>query len=295
MSVKKLLRIDGYNNSPYSGNLGGSMISFALVSKPTPETRRQATPLYTCRDFINDTLRATVHKAGSSYQASLDFNKLRLLISKGYKDRKQRYALKEKLFSAKRLINLYEEIAEWGATSTISTVRVKGKGQNGKEKLRTAWLLTGPVQWLNYSQLTSMITLIFRVAANYGPIEFRDIVTAEEWFEDLLRKYGEDRQSGITHMDSDLSSYLPKSYKMFYMLMKYYNEIFTDSMKEAYPKEGNVHSSGGIYSLCSFNTGNSGLDTRMQETWKKYEKVRQERVRKNTDSKYEMEQGAPSL
>ncbi len=294
MSVKKLLRIDGYSNGPYS-RLGATAISFALVSKPTPDTRKQATPLYTCRDFINDTLRATVHKTGGSYNASLDFTKLRLLINKGYKGREQRYALKEKLFSAKRLINLYEEVAGWGETSTISTVRVKDKKENEEEKLYTAWLMTGPAQWLHYSQLTSMVTLIFRVSANYGPIEFRDIVTAEEWFEDLIAKYEEDKRNGVVHIDSDLQSYLPRSYQKFYMLMKYYDEIFIDHIKQAYPKEGSVHSSGGIYSLCSFSTGDSGLDTRMQETWKKYKKVRQERVRKNTESKYEMKQGAPSL
>lgn len=286
---KVLLRIKGRGNE--SSIYSTSAIKFALVSRPEGGIRKQATPFYSCRDHINDTLQACVHKQDESgkYSPDVDLTKLRLLIGKDCKNKEERYAFKEKLFSAKRLLNFYEKVAVWEKPSVITTVRLEDSNT------KNAWLLTGPEEWLRYSHLTSMVTLILRIMSKYGPIEFNNINSVEKWFEDLMASFKGNNNSGVSTIDWDLSNYLPPSYQKFYMLMKYHRELFVDPMEEAYPKGVSIHSSGGIFSLCSFNSGNSALNQRMKDTWKKYEKERQERVKLKMESQYKMEKGAPSL
>jgi len=296
---KTLIRIKGLGTDPYSSSSRNSHIRFAMVSKPLSfmeegkeiKLRRQATPFYSCRDFINDTLRDCVHEKTESnkYSDAVDLTKLRLLIGRDCKNREDRYAFKEKLFSAKRLLNFYEKIAGWEKTSVITTVRLeKGTAKN-------SWLLTGPEEWLRYSHLTSMVTLLFRVIANYGPINFVDIDDIEEWFDSIITDYDAGKQDGVVNIDWDMENYLRGSYQKFYMMMKYFDEIFIDPLEDAYPEEGSVHANGGIYQLCSFASGCSALDKRMGQTWKKYVFERQERLKVRAESKYKKEVGAPSL
>ena len=284
---KKLLRIVGGKDSVYSSNA----IKFALVSKPEGGVRKQVTPFYSCRDYINDTLRACVHGMvnDSYYAKEVDLTKLRLLIGKSCKNREERYEFKEKIFSAKRLLNFYENVAGWESPSVIATVRMEG----GNTKI--AWLLTGPEEWLRYSHLTSMVTLLFRIISKHGPIEFTDLNSIEEWFEELIAKFKDNSKSGVSHIDWDVNSYLPNIYKKLNMLMKYHKELFIDPPEKAYPKEGSVHGSGGINSLCSFSSGVPALNKRMGVVWEKYERERQERVKKRTEKKFEVEKGVPSL
>jgi len=288
---KMLLRIRGKSPGPYESNSRNEYIRFAMVSKPVDGIRRQATPFYTCRDFINDTLRDCVHEHTESgkYSDAVDLTKLRLLIGRDCKNKVERYAFKEKLFSAKRLINFYEKIAGWGNPSVITTVRL----ENGTA--RNAWLLTGPQEWLRYSHLTSMITLVFRVMSNYGPIKFMDVDDIEEWCEGVIKKYDEDKTSGSYRTDWDIEHYLRQSYQKFYMMMKYYDKIFCDPMEDAYPESGSVHSNGGIFQLCSFTTGCSPLDKRMKEIWEIYKSERQERLKVRAEKIYNKKREARSL
>lgn len=289
MAKKKLIRVEGLSKSPYG--LGNS-ICFALVSNPKEGKRKQATSLFSCRDYISDTLRAVVHERSTDghYAPTVDMTKLRLLIAKGLgKNKKEREEFKERVFSAKRLLNLYEDMAGWEKPSKITTVVMENAG------FKYAWLLTGPAEWLSYSQLTSMVTLIFRSIGNFGPIEFHDLDSAEEWFENLLNKYKEEKASGTFRYDPDLDTYLRVSYEKFPMLMQHYKEIFTQPLKEAYPRDGSVHGPGGIYHLCSFNTGNAVLDRNMSETWKRYKEERKRRINRRTERHLEKAKGSPSL
>ena len=288
--AKKLIRVEGIDSSPYSS---GGAICFAFMSNPNSKNgRKQATGFLTCRDHVNDTLRAVVHghTGYNLFSSNVDMSKLRLLIHRDCgKTKKAKQEFKEKIFSAKRLLNFYENVAGWDKPSKITTVKMEG----GSAK--HVWLVTGPAEWLSYSQLTSMVTLIFRSIGKYGPIEFHDINTIEEWFEDVLARYEEDKASGTYKYDPDLENYLKESYQKFHMLMKYHKEIFTQPLEEAYPAEGSVHGQGGIYQLCNFNTENKILDANMLETWKKYKNERQGRIKRKTEVQYETERGAPSL
>ena len=80
------------------------------------------------------------------------------------------------------------------------------------------------------------------------------------------------------------------------MLVTRYDDIFTQPVDKAYPVEGNVHSAGGIYHLCSFQgTANPTLDENMTTVWEDYrtqkqkDEVRkvQEKIAKECENAYD--------
>lgn len=267
---KKLIRVEDWPGSACIYTNNGIMFSFVTRAKGAEDiiTRRQSTQFFTCRDHVSDVLRAHVHQRHNGVydfgsNPPIDMEKMRMLVRKDCaKEEFGEY--RKRFFSAKRVLNFYEKAVGW-PLSKITTVKMK------KKKDTAAWLVTGPKQWVSYSQLMSMVTLIFRVASNYGPIEFTDNDDIEKWFSDLIEKYNEDVQSGIFQQDADLNSYLPASWDKFFMLVTRYGDIFTQPISEAYPADGSVHPAGGIYHLCSFQeTNNPTLDKNMKAVWEDY-------------------------
>lgn len=267
---KLLPRVEGMGlPSTYSNR----SIRFCFVNK-VGDVRKQASGFSTCRDHVNDTMRAFIHQDHSisvynpgSYPP-LDMENLRLLVAKDCDKRKERYDFKEKMFSAKRLLNHYEKLGGWEKPSVISTVRMEG----GNAK--NVWMVTGPKQWVSYSQLMSMVTLIFRVVGNYGPIEFTDNNSVEEWFQNIIAEYDTNKDSGVFNFSADLETYLRNSWRMFPMLATRYDEIFTQPFEEAFPRHGGFHTEGGINSLCKFQTNNGVLDDNMKRVWMEEQKKR---------------------
>ena len=273
---KKLLRIKpwGDTGTP-SANYADRRIKFAFLHKSGDE-RKQAMSFMTCRDHMNDSLRAFIHKkVGSNCvycfknNLPIDMDNLRLLIARDCSNRKERYQFKEKLFSAKKLVNFYEKVAGW-EPSTITTVRMEG----GRAK--NVWLLTGPREWLAYSQLLSMVTLLLRVVTNYGPIAFTDNASIEKWYYSLITNLEAEMKSGIFSHDPDIDHYLRASWDKFYMIVTHYDEIFIQPLEQAHPEEGSVHAQGGIYHLCRFSTQNETLDGNMRKTYESYIKQKEE-------------------
>jgi len=270
MSVKKkskkkqLIKIEGYDTvykqKPHT-------ISFSLVCR-TPEGRKQAMEFTTCRDYLNDALHSRIHEGSCSVykhgdNPPIDLDKLRLLIGRCFDNDESRNKFKENIFSAKRLLNSYEDAAGWDR-SRITTVKHSIIEYN-------SWLITGPKEWVAYSNLLSIITLIFRIIGNYGPIEFSNNEDAEKWFYDLMTSYeGERRDSAIFQHDSDLSTYLPACWDKLYMIMKHYKEIFTEPMNLIFTPKMSVHSGGGIAQLCLFNTSNISLDNNMRAVYERF-------------------------
>ncbi len=291
---KQLIRIEDWQPSASVYASSGILFSFVARVKDAEDRiiRKQATQFFSCRDHVNDALRAHVHQRhngvyGSGTNPPIDMDKMRMLVRKDCKEKEfDRY--KERFFSAKRVLNYYEKVAGWD-TSKITTVKMK------KKKDIAAWLVTGPKQWISYAQLMSMVTLIFRVIGNYGPIEFSDNYDIEKWFSDLIERYNDDVKSGIFQQDADLNTYLPASWDKFLMLVTRYDEIFTQSVDKAYPEQGNIHSVGGIYHLCSFQgTTDTTLDENMKDVWEDYccqkqkDKVRKtkEKIAKKGENAY---------
>jgi hypothetical protein len=277
--AKKLIRVEPYVDKR-EGLYVSNKIKFALMAK-SKSVRKQVAKFCTCRDYISDILRARAHgKSFSGFykhdpkgEFAVDMSRLRLLVGRDDLDAKEEKDFRRKIFSAKRLINLYENEGGWSKSSVITTIKFKENEDTGRKT--SAWLLTGPKEWLAYSQLVSMITLIFRIASNHGPIEFNDNNSAEKWFYKLILKQQANRADKIYRYDSDVASYLPHCWDKFYMIATEYDKIFTQPMEEAYPLTGEVHASGGVYHLCSFNTNNKVLDGNMKKVYEKYSKARE--------------------
>lgn len=261
---KRLIRVKGYDMEyrqiPQS-------ISFSLVAK-TAEERKQALKFVTCRDYLSDALHSRIHDRNSGvYNPSrdpiIDLDKLRLLIGRHFDDAKARERFVENIFSAKRLLNLYEEIAGW-SQSKITTVKHSSLKYN-------TWLITGPKEWISYPNLLSIITLTFRIIANHGPIEFSNNEDVEKWFYTLVENYNREREDAtVFHYDKDLSDHLPYCWDKFYVVMKYYKDIFTEPVEKLYPINAHIHASGGIVQLCNFATGNEILDSNMRKIYDEF-------------------------
>lgn len=263
---KKLIKVEGYK-STYSRK--PQSVTFSLVSK-TNEGRKQIMPFLTCRDHLNDALHSRMHKNSCCVYTHgedlpIDLDKLRLLIGRCFDNKESCEKFKENIFSAKRLLNLYEDTAGWDR-SKITTV-------NHSIIKYNAWLLTGPKEWVSYPNLLSLITLIFRIIGNYGPIKFSNNEEAEKWFYDLINDYEMGRvKSPIFQYDSDLSNYLPKCWDKLHMIMKYHKEIFTEPAEKIFKSDMYIHSAGGIVQLCLSNTSSTILDKNMQVVYERFKK-----------------------
>jgi hypothetical protein len=148
---------------------------FAFVSSPE-EGRQQATALNSCRENVNNGIRT--HICGQhGKDAPVDRSRLRLLVAGPSKQSK------DKLFNAKAMLNLCEDLAGW-KRSTISTVK--------HENYDNAWLITGPGEWMMAPQLLSACTLILRVCTQAAPVKAE---TYDE-FEKEMRRLNKQKDTG---------------------------------------------------------------------------------------------------
>lgn len=241
---KKLIVVKGYDSSPYKSYTMG----FALVSHPK-HGRKQCNSFITCRDQLCNALRAgalgmecsSAHNPGSD--PPMDFDKTRLLVARDIQDPDREFKeIREKLFSGKRVVNFYENMAGW-APSKITTVNHTSRSH--------AWLITGPREWMRYSNLLSMMCLILRVACKHGPIRFNNEA-------DLVKEW---QRLAKNSNDYDCSNWIKRCYKWFPVLMRRHKDIFTqDDLKVTYQASASqYYSAGGIYSLITGATNNEEL------------------------------------
>jgi hypothetical protein len=252
------IKIDN-NSKVYYGNKF-YQISFSLVSAPK-HGWKQIREFATCRDYINDCMIAAVNAhhynegKGQGYWVKgtnppLDFNYLRLLIAKDPPIGKSKEVDKRRIFKAKQIINMYEELAGFKRKSTIKQV------DHSSGKVPNCWLLTGPSQWMKASQLVSMVTLIFRVVVTHGGFqECNNLDQVEERFKELCVK-GAKRGGYYSPGAGDIKQLLPPSWPKFRTIMTKYDDLFGNKPKDFwFPKAGvgSWHGPGGIYSLCTNN------------------------------------------
>jgi len=250
---KKLIVVKGYGSSPYKSYSMG----FALVSSPK-DGRRQCNDFITCRDQLCNALRSgalgiscsSAHNPDSD--PPMDFEKTRLLVARDIRDPDREFKdIRNKLFSGKRAINFYEQMAGW-KPSTITTVNHTARSH--------AWLITGPKQWMTYSNLLSMMCLILRVACAHGPIKF-------ETEDDLVKEWQRlSRNTG----DYDCNNWIKRCHPWFSVLMRRHDDIFTPkSLDKTYQKSADsYYSAGGIYSLITGATNNDELTRNIRKIGK---------------------------
>lgn len=232
------------------------VIQYTLVSSPK-DGRKQCTTLASCRDNLHGRVRDHIRKRqGLEGIESIDMSKLRLLLVISSKKDEDLKEFKEKLFSGKRLLNFYERLAGW-KESKITTVDY--------DKGRNAWLMTGPKGWMQHPQLLSIVTLILRVAARYGPVKFKNNGDIEKFYDKVANP-----SQNYTNSDS---GYIYSCKDKLYTIMKNHKKLFIDDLDEAYVTDNNqsLGWGGGIVALCRFsvNGKNKALQTRLEKEMKK--------------------------
>lgn len=250
---KKLISVEGLINS-YSTKFT-SGLAFALVSPPD-QGRKQTTHWATCREGLYNAVKTFLHEeSGSAYvsgNGGIDINKLRLLLHRDCGTEQAAADFKGKLFSGKKILNIYEKVAGW-VPSKITTVNHNDKNH--------VWLLTGPKEWMSSPHLLSMLCLIMRITTEYGPFDVKNINEVQKLWQKLIKNGG----------NSDINTYLAASHNYFPVIVKHYKTLFTDIIKRAYsdPESVGFRKGGGIHSLCKGESINKRLQTALEAQMRK--------------------------
>lgn len=257
---KKLLEVDCADD--LKSNYEISKMSFAFVSSPA-FGRKQVSRFYTCRDgvssmmssgisyILDDTYRSDYYV--DPVERPMDFDKMRLLM---VVDKREDFEkTREKIFSGKAMVNYYEDIAGW-KRSKITTVKHKSS--------TNAWLLTGPKEWMGYSQLVSIVTLIMRIAYKHGPVP--EDLTPPEFWKYLIEDQDKKLNSQANQISHDVNSYLRTCAGKFTPVMKNVESIFTRPFtKEAYTSGGY----GGFVEMCKMSNINADVKRNFKKVLKK--------------------------
>ena len=227
---KQLIKIECPHE--FSTNYRHTSLNYAFVSSPE-NGRKQCSRLITCRESVNN--RACINSSSDNAE-NMDFEKLRLLLVQDAEDGKDA-DLKQRLFSGKALLNRYEEKAGWPSTSKITTVNHKYH--------KSAWLLTGPKEWMSQPQLLSIATIFMRIMSVHGPIEVDTFQQAEDGLRKLYTDYmkAKNKYLSSNNGNGNVFSYYPdiENYLQyiddFKTILTNVDEIFGKvSLKEAWSK-----------------------------------------------------------
>lgn len=231
-----------YARSKFYSQYGASVskVSFAFVNKVGPK-RIQVTRIHGCRDYLHEDVRDSIRNKNIP---PIDTDRLRLLVLTNIEDVE---LYRKNLFTAKKVLAMYEKMAGWKNRSKIATV--------GNDLSSHVWLITGPKEWMSSPHLISMATLILRVGINSGPLPSSEKEIVKKWKEISNSK---------TFMYDGL--YISECYKYFPILMKNYNQLFTLEQLEAFAVG---HGNGGIVSLCQGKSPISKLNTNLQKLYRR--------------------------
>lgn len=241
-------------------------LNFSLVSSPA-NGRKQVIAFQTCRDYVNDSIISFInHKVSTNgywspgKNAEIDLETLRILFTHSAGGEINEETLRKRMYSAKRIINMYENLTNWRERSVLSRV------DHSCERIKCCWLMTGPGEWMKATHLVSMITLIFRVViSNGGFSKLENLDQVEKRFKELC--------TPGSSLWTDLGDYLPKSYKKFRMLMGYYDRLFGNFTHEQCNPPEYVHywhDGGGIRSFCTFSTRVPRIDDNTKSAWRSW-------------------------
>lgn len=221
-------------------------IAFSICSSPKLG-RKQCLKFVVCKAFLHDATNTYFHGGHNGYYRKgdypdIDMNKLRLLIRKP--DGESENKFKKKLYAAKRVVNFYENVANWKPSKIV-------KADHSTNKY--VWLITGPEQWMHSPQLLSMVTLVLRFCTEHGPINFKTNKDLEKIFKD---------SSG-----SD-AHYMSYCWDKLFLLMENYDEIFDGlEPKDLHTSSGVGSHSNGIARLCQFESGSDKLNERFKKIY----------------------------
>jgi len=251
------ITIDGNKAIDNYGLSSNQPILFALCSSPELG-RKQITPFFSCRDYINDVIHNYYNNKKYIYEPLsgrelLDIDRLRLLVTCNFNnyDNAKLDMWQKNLYVGKRIINLYEELAGFKKKTVIAKVK------HSQVCVKHCWQLVGPKEWMRYSHLVSMVTLILRCVIRSPTMLStpHSINDAEDMLRNIAKTY---LGTYGNHSCSDYFSYMPTCLPIFSKLMRNFEKVFNLSPEEVHmiTSESNEswHTRGGIFSLCSCDT-----------------------------------------
>lgn len=273
-SKKQLIKVmglpKGVCGAYYNGTEEGMYLTcganMAFMSSPS-DGRTQCTRFVQCRNYLQEMVRVRVfEEGGHGYISShyvhgenppIDMKKFRLLVAVNL-DKCYGCAtesnFKEMLFSAKRVLNFYEEVAGFDKTK-ITTVN--------HEVVKHAWLFTGPKEWMAYPSLLSMATFIIKFSTLTDPIEFSDKESIERELMNANVRY----RSGYN--GNTYKEYMNQHCKKLYIVAKRHRDIFKRTTREAYGitdlYDGSFHGGIGFVMLCTYQHLDKELCERMKK------------------------------
>ncbi|MCK9338168.1 MAG: hypothetical protein M0P43_10080 [Arcobacteraceae bacterium] len=183
---------------------------FAFVKKVDDDKYVQCTQYVKCRDFLNDVIRGILQKSpisiyGFKYNSEIDPVIDMENISLLYKDPKKDVELA--VIKAIKIINYYESVIKENYSSYILVDK------------NTA-IITGPKIWLRSQVLTSLYTLLFRLAELDFEVNNENIQNLKKVYEDFIT---EQKKEGLP-ISGDLS-YLNRIYKNLDVFLANYKKV----------------------------------------------------------------------
>lgn len=242
----KLIRLETNKilSQIYTENLPKSL-SFAFVGKGIRrkgelKIKSVNTPFINCRETVCNACRAQVNIDKDIVywpfhpdKNPIDMSKLRLVL---IVDKKVTKEEKRRIFMGKKVLNLLEEKAGWQKSIISSVIHM-----NYKDKC-SAWLLTGPKQWIEVSAMLSLLMLIMRISYNHGSFESNSL---KDFKLDI------ERATTISKTSTSFDLKFLHNIKDYIIpLIRNYDKIFTGDLKKYYPESKNtLAGNGGINAL----------------------------------------------
>ena len=256
---------DFYNNN---------RIGFSFCTPVKKGVTQQCVSWKTCRDYMHDSLRCVVlnedvESDSNGYYPGknppIDLKRIRMLVSASAKPLSSKkdwwYYFKKGVYFGKRIINFYEKTYGFKTQTRITEVKCDNRDN--------CWMLIGPAEWVNNPHLLSLFTLLLRVGSTIGKYTLdggKLPVNIDQKFntnKDVLKVY-----KTIANTDHIVDRLIIDNCKnKLHILMEHRNDIFKNiTPEELFPKKVgySFHSTGGINSLCSFNSSNKVINKKFK-------------------------------
>jgi len=224
-----------------------SGLRYAFISAPKAGSA-MCHPFVKCRDFLHDAVRAMVTKSscqiyGFKYDSQvdppIDLARIRMRLKYDNKSKKDFATVVE---GGLKLINYYEA-AMGGKIRSKAVLCADGK-----------YIVSGPSAWLRTPVLTTLYTLLFRIAEHSPNWDLAEKDNLEKMYKELLIRF-KDKLNKAEFKDLE---YLKQTYKQLQVVVENYHslcEMYTGKYDPVVTNGkftiNKYHNSGGIVSLCT--------------------------------------------
>ena len=230
-----------------------------ITIKDGDRFKQQVAGAHSCREVLSGRVYGQEAEKDKRH-VPIDMDALRMLMVGSNGRTLTADVIKSRLFSAKRIMNLIEDYNGWEKSTIATVIHV-----NLKKDSHSAYLFTGPKEYVRYPQMMSLVCLIFRLSFNGLVLKnesldefFAGIMAAKKDASDAIQATENPHQ-----LKKDIE-YLSEVIPHLKRLFNKFNKVFEGSYKKYYPKDrDHFTGDGGITSLINCSTGDAPLHKRM--------------------------------